>query len=189
MLHSPGDESVVGRIENLQLEDVGQAFLLGKYPIHYHMIGQVSKSYVKNNVVMRSYNRGTTIHGVKNLLVYRNVYWDTAGHTIFVEDAAETDNVIAYNVVAGTKPSFSLLNTDQTPGNFWITHPDNHFIGNRAAGSSNYGFWMDYQETSIGPSFDPNIKPIKSKLGTFKNNVSHSVGNYGLRIFHGHSPD
>ena len=95
MLHSPGDESVVGRIENLQLEDVGQAFLLGKYPIHYHMIGQVNKSYVKNNVIMRSYNRGTTIHGVKNLLVYRNVYWDTAGHTIFVEDAAETDNVIA----------------------------------------------------------------------------------------------
>jgi len=25
-------------------------------------------------------------------------------------------------------------------------------------------------------------------LGTFRDNVSHSVGNYGLRIFHGHSP-
>jgi hypothetical protein len=64
MLHSPGDETVVGRIENVQLEDVGQAFVLGKYPIHYHMIGKVSKSYVKNNVIMRSYNRGTTLHGV-----------------------------------------------------------------------------------------------------------------------------
>ena len=64
MLHSPGDETTVGRIENVQLEDVGQAKELGKYPIHYHMIGKVSKSYVKNNVIMRSYNRGTTLHGV-----------------------------------------------------------------------------------------------------------------------------
>ena len=112
MLHSPGDESVIGRIENLQLNDVGQAFLLGKYPIHYHMIGRVTKSYVRNNAVMRSYNRGTTIHGVKYLRVERNCYWDAMGHTIFVEDAAETKNYIAYNVVAGTKPSFSLLNTD-----------------------------------------------------------------------------
>ena len=64
MLHSPGDETTVGRIENVQLEDVGQAFVNGKYLIHYHMIGKVSKSYVKNNVIMRSYNRGTTLHGV-----------------------------------------------------------------------------------------------------------------------------
>ena len=188
MLHSPGDESVIGRIENLQLNDVGQAFLLGKYPIHYHMIGRVTKSYVRNNAVMRSYNRGTTIHGVKYLRVERNCYWDAMGHTIFVEDAAETKNYIAYNVVAGTKPSFSLLNTDQTPGCFWITHPDNIFVGNRAAGSVNYGYWMDYQDTAIGPSFDPNIKPTLSKLGEFRNNVAHSVGNYGLRIFHGHNP-
>lgn len=26
MLHSPGDESLIGRIENIELTDVGQAF-------------------------------------------------------------------------------------------------------------------------------------------------------------------
>lgn len=186
MLHSPGDESVVGRIENLQLNDVGQAFLLGKYPIHFHMIGRVTKSYVRNNAVMHSYNRGTTIHGVHYLRVERNCYWDVMGHTIFVEDAAETKNLIQYNVVAGTRPSFSLLNTDATPGCFWITHPDNIFVGNRAAGSTNYGYWMDYQDTAMGPSFDPTIIPIESKLGEFRNNVAHSIGKYGLRVFHGH---
>lgn len=186
MIHSPGDETSIGRIENLQLYDVGQAFLLGKYPIHFHMIGRVTKSYVRNNTVRNSYNRGTTIHGVHYLRVSRNTYFNCMGHTIFVEDAAETKNLIEYNVVAGTKPSFSLLNTDQTPGCFWITHPDNIFVGNRAAGSTDYGYWMDYQDTAIGPSFNPNIKPTKSKLGEFRNNVAHSVGAYGLRIFHGH---
>lgn len=112
MLHSPGDETSVGRIENIQFHDVGQAFLLGKYPIHFHMIGRVTKSYVRNNAVRNSYNRGTTLHGVHYLRVSRNTYFNIMGHTIFVEDAAETKNLIEYNVVAGTKPSFSLLNTD-----------------------------------------------------------------------------
>ena len=152
------------------------------------MIGRVTKSYIKNNTVRNSYNRGTTIHGVHYLRVSRNTYYNCMGHTIFVEDAVETRNLIEYNVVAGTKPSFSLLNTDTTPGCFWITHPDNIFVGNRAAGSTAYGFWMDYQDTAINISFDPKIKPTKSKLGEFRNNIAHSVENYGLRIFHGHEP-
>ena len=41
MMASPGDESVRGRIENCEFTDVGQAFKLGRYPIHFHMIGSV----------------------------------------------------------------------------------------------------------------------------------------------------
>lgn len=51
MLHSPGDESVIGRIENCEFFDVGQAFKLGRYPIHFHMIGTVTKSYIKKNSI------------------------------------------------------------------------------------------------------------------------------------------
>ena len=150
------------------------------------MIGRVTKSYIKNNTFRRSFNRGTTIHGVHYLRVSRNTYFDVMGHTIFVEDGAETKNLIEYNVVAGTKESFSLLNTDTTPGCFWITHPDNIFVGNRVAGSTHYGFWMDYQNTAINISFNPNIRPKLSKLGEFRNNVSHSVS-VGLKL-DGHSP-
>lgn len=188
LMAAPGDEGVIGRIENVELNFVGQAFMNGRYPIHFHMVGRVTQSYVRNNAVLHSYNRGTTIHGVKYLRVERNCYWDIMGHAVFVEDAAETKNVIAYNVVAGTKRSFSMLNTDTTPGAFWITHPDNIVIGNRAAGSTNYGFWMDYQDTAIGASYNPRIKPIFAKLGIFRDNVAHSVGHYGLRVHHGHQP-
>jgi hypothetical protein len=51
MIHSPGDESCIGRIENTEFFNVGQAFKLGRYPIHFHMIGTVHKSYVRNNAV------------------------------------------------------------------------------------------------------------------------------------------
>jgi hypothetical protein len=51
MIHSPGDESCIGRIENTEFFNVGQAFKLGRYPIHFHMIGTVHKSYVRNNAI------------------------------------------------------------------------------------------------------------------------------------------
>ena len=121
---------------------------------------------------MRSYNRGTTIHGVKYLRVERNCYWDVMGHAIFTQDGVETKNYIAYNVVAGTKPSFSLLNTDTTPGNFWISHPDNFVIGNRAAGSTAHGFFYKLAGQAAG-----------MKLGKFSNNVAHSIDGGGVYIW------
>ena len=110
------------------------------------------------------------------------------GHTIFIEDAVETKNLIEKNLVMLTQPSWSLLNTDQTPASFWITHPDNMFRGNRAAGSIRYGFWFDTKPNSMGPSFDPNVCPENTALGEFSDNVAHSNGKYGLRIFHNMVP-
>mmetsp|Transcript_29264 Transcript_29264/g.28392 ORF Transcript_29264/g.28392 Transcript_29264/m.28392 type:complete len:776 (-) Transcript_29264:1803-4130(-) len=110
------------------------------------------------------------------------------GHTFFVEDAIETKNYVDGNLAVLTMTSWSLLNTDQTPASFWITNPDNIFRNNHAAGSDRYGFWYDLQPHPTGGSFDPNICPINMKLGEFDNNVAHSNGRYGLRIFHGHVP-
>jgi len=57
------------------------------------------------------------------------------GHNFFIEDGVETKNRLINNLGISTRRSWSLLNTDQTPATFWITHPDNQFEGNRAAGS------------------------------------------------------
>lgn len=184
MLHSPGDESSIGRIEYVELTDVGQAFKLGRYPLHFHMIGTVHKSYVRGNAIHQTYNRAITIHGVHYFRVIRNVAFDTMGHTVFIEDAAETKCLIDGNLIMKTKASFSLINTDQTPASFWITHPDNQFRNNHAAGSDRYGYWYDTQLTAMGPSYDPNICPENSKVGEFRDNVAHSNGRYGFRIFH-----
>ena len=157
MLHSPGDNSLTGRISYAEFYQVGQAFQLGRYPIHFHMIGRVDNSYVKGNAIHHTYNRACTIHGVHYLTVESNVAYETMGHTFFIEDAVETKNLVKNNLAVKTKISWSLLNTDQTPASFWITHPDNQFIGNHAAGSDKYGFWMDFKPNPTGPSYTPNV--------------------------------
>lgn len=103
MLHSKGDESVIGRIENIELVDVGQAFQLGRYPIHFHMIGTVHNSYVKSNSIHNTYNRAITIHGVHYLRVINNLAYKAMGHNFFIEDAIETKNYIEKNCAIDTR--------------------------------------------------------------------------------------
>ena len=66
----------------------------------------------------------------------------------------------------------------------WITHPNNIFVENVVAGSDAYGFWFDMQNTSVGPSYSPNICPVGETLGEFRDNTAHSTHKYGLRIHH-----
>lgn len=46
-LHSQGDDSLIGRLEYIEMTDVGQAFKIGRYAVHFHMIGAVHKSYCR----------------------------------------------------------------------------------------------------------------------------------------------
>ncbi len=65
------------------------------------------------------------------------------GHNFFLQDGIEKNNRFINNLAVSTLPSWSLMNTDQTPASFWITNPNNYFEGNHAAGSEMYGFWFD----------------------------------------------
>ena len=42
MMHSPGDDSTIARIEYAEFYRCGQAAHFGRYPIHFHMIGRVT---------------------------------------------------------------------------------------------------------------------------------------------------
>jgi hypothetical protein len=98
MLHSPGDELTIGRFSHMECFMCGQAFNLGRYPIHLHMMGNVRKSYIKGCAVHRTFNRAVTIHGVSHFRVLNNVAYDNMGHAFFFEDAAETHNRVEGNL-------------------------------------------------------------------------------------------
>jgi hypothetical protein len=184
MLHSPGgNDSTVGRFSNVECAQCGQAFNLGRYPIHMHMIGAVHQSYVRNCSIHHAFNRAVTIHGVHWFKLEHTVAFDVLGHTFFMEDGVETKNTLHHNLGLVTRKADSLLNSDATPATFWITNPDNFITDNAAAGSDRYGFWFDLPVHPGGASATSFVCPQGLPLGQFERNRAHSNGRYGLRIF------
>ena len=51
------------------------------------------------------------------------------------------------------------------PASFWITNPDNNYIGNRAAGSDHCNFWMKLDAHPTGASATDSICPTGVPLG------------------------
>ena len=65
-------------------------FRLGRYPIHFHMNGDMSQSYVKSSSVHKAFNRAINIHNSHNILLKNNVIYDIMGGALFLEDGIET---------------------------------------------------------------------------------------------------
>ncbi len=56
--------------------NAGQAFRLGRYPIHFHMNGNMSSSYVKSSSIHQTFNRAINIHASNYLTVQDNVIYN-----------------------------------------------------------------------------------------------------------------
>ncbi|XP_062266639.1 PKHD1 like 1, tandem duplicate 1 [Platichthys flesus] len=191
MFHAPrpNENLVIGRIEHVQIYNAGQAFRLGRYPIHWHLMGNVDyKSYVRGCAIHQTFNRAVTIHNTHRLLVERNVIYDIMGGAFFIEDGIETENILQYNLAVFVKQSTSLLNDDVTPAAYWVTNPNNIVRHNAAAGGTHFGFWYRMHTHPDGPSYDPNVCQKKVPLGEFFNNTVHSQGWFGIWIFADYFP-
>ena len=62
--------------------------------------------------------------------------------TIFIEEA-ETKKRSEDSLIIQSKHSWALPDNDQSPSSFWITHPDNVFVGSHAAGPDRYGLGFE----------------------------------------------
>ncbi|KAK7490147.1 hypothetical protein BaRGS_00018669 [Batillaria attramentaria] len=136
-------------VQHAELYHVGQQAHLGSYPLHFHMCDDASGSWVRNNSIHHSFSRCVTVHGTDYAEVSDNACYDHLGHGYFLEDSAEQNNVFRGNLGIGTQHG-TLLLSDRKPeqceemelkrlfcdglATFWITHPNNVFENNVAAG-------------------------------------------------------
>lgn len=183
------------RVENVQLTRMGQLGVNRRYPLHFHMLGDASTSYVRNNSLHGLFNRCVTVHGTRNLVLRGNVASGTVGHCFFLEDGAEVGNVLENNLGLGTRSAAAgqaVLPSDRgVPGaaTFWITNPDNTLSGNVAAGGDGTGFWYGLPQNPTGLSASASVWPRRTALRLFKDNVAHSYVERGLNVDDGPRPD
>ncbi len=187
-------------LHGVELRRMGQLGLLGRYPVHWHLMGdQGAQSAMTRSSVHGSFNRCVTIHGTNGVWVEDVVAYDAQGHCFFIEDGVERGNVLYRNValmIRRPTHEAALLASDRHhlgPAAFWITNPDNVVIGNVAASSQGTGFWYALPEHPTGPSYDlfddANVWPRRTPLGRFVANVAHSNGSVGLHVDNGPSAD
>ena len=177
-------------IDGAELTRMGQKGDLG-HPLHWHMLGDASGQYVTNTSIHVTYNKGMTIHGTQNTWVEGNVIHDTIGHGFYFEDGSEFGNVLKDNLGITTRAAESVgaapIGSDHTAvSTYWVTNPDNHLIGNHAAGSDEVGFWIlsqdDVEGVSAQSGLYDNYSPRAQTPGQWVGNSSHSNGADGIFI-------
>ncbi len=190
MIHAPAQNQglVRARFGYVEVTHAGQAFRLGRYPIHFHLNGNVTGSYVRGCGIHHTFNRAVTIHAVDYLLVEKNVAFNIMGHAYFTEDGIEQFNIIQDNLGVFVRASSSLLNVDITPATFWLVNPNNIVRRNAAAGGTHFGFWYRLPQNPEGPSFTSSVCPRQLPLGEFTDNSAHSFGWYGIWVFRQYHP-
>jgi cell migration-inducing and hyaluronan-binding protein len=178
-------------VEGVELYHMGQRAKLARYPMHWHMAGDVTGQYFRNSSVWRTFSRCVTVHGSDNATVKDNVCYDHAGHGYFLEDGAETGNLIEGNLgLTSHDPGAGvrLLPSDESPATFWCTNPANTVRGNVAAGSEGFGFWYALPAAPTGLSTGAPDRPQTTPLGSFTGNVAHSNHQGGLFVDNGPLP-
>jgi hypothetical protein len=164
---------------------------MGRYPIHFHLSGNVDGAVVSKNTIRASNQRCVVAHGTHNLTISDNVAFDTMGHCYMTEDGGEIDNVFVRNLGALTRAATRVVRQGETdissPSTFWCSNPVNEWVGNVAAGCEANGFWFELQESVRSPTslmpLSAGMNPRRMPLKLFRDNVSHSNQNHGLRTY------
>ena len=186
-------------VDGVEFSRGGKLGVLGEYPFHWHLAGDVPGQYLRNSSIHHSFQRCVTLHGTNYAEVTNNVCFDHLGHGFFFENGNEVKNVVRRNlgmlsrrVDAGKGLLDSDMRSEQTqrfsaPATFWVTHPDNDVSQNVASGSEGTGFWMAFSQgirCGAGPSphacdgpagAGNNVFPARQNTLRFSDNIAHSA--------------
>ncbi len=186
-----------GGISYARFAHLGKEGVLGRYPIHFHLVGDSMRgSAVKGVAVVDSHNRWVTIHGTQYLIVQDCVGYRSVGHGYFLEDGTEVFNLLDRNLAVqaclGKSLPKQVLSFDPNEGaGFWWANGLNTITRNVTTENDEYGYRYDMQKRS---NFDPTLairQPDGSEkmvdvrtipIWRFEDNEAHSEGFYGMVV-------
>ncbi len=153
-----------GSISYAEFRHLGKLDTLGKYPIHYHLVGASMRgSSLVGVSVWDSHNRWITVHGTQYLVVKDCIGYKGVGHGFFLEDGTEVYNIFDRNLAVqalGGKPlPKQVLPYDGNLGSgFWWANSLNTFTRNVAAECDEDGFRLEVVERD---DFNPELNILQ----------------------------
>jgi hypothetical protein len=177
-------------IDGVEMRRMGQSGTLGRYPLHWHMLGEAAGHAVRNSAIWQSSQRCIVLHATHGVQLQNNICHDVAGHAFFLEDAVERRNVIEGNLALMVRSPAQgrALKLHEMPvsmagaSGFWISNPDNTVRGNVAADAQGNGFWLSFARRPERASASVAILPDRLPFGVFDDNVAHSNGAVGINL-------
>ena len=195
--HTMYHRASAGGISYAEFRHLGKEGVLGKYPIHFHLVRDTMRgSGVLGASIWDSRNRWVTIHGTDYLVVRDTVGYQSVGHGFFLEDATETYNLIDRNLAVGAcrgkRLPEQVLRFDPNDGaGFWWANGRNSLVRNVSCENDEYGFRFEIARRS---DFDPRLR-VRGSDGRleirdvrtipffrFEDNEAHSEGLYGFNF-------
>jgi len=185
-----------GSISYAEFRHLGKKGVLGKYPIHLHLLrdGMRSGGGVIGASIWDSQNRFMAIHGTDFLLVRDCVGYKSVGHGFFLEDGTEQYNVLDRNLAVqalqGKRLPNQVLTFDANDGaGFWWANGRNTLTRNVSCENHKYGFRFEIARArgkdpvfSVrqpdGSFADRDVRTIP--FLRFEDNESHSEGLYSF---------
>ncbi|WP_241180040.1 G8 domain-containing protein [Humisphaera borealis] len=195
--HTMYHRDSIGGISYAEFRHLGKDGVLGKYPIHFHLVRDTMRgSGVIGASIWDSHNRWVTIHGTDHLIVRDCVGYQSRGHGYFLEDATEQWNLLDRNLAVqafGSAPlPKQVLSYDPNDGaGFWWANGRNTLTRNVSCENDRYGYHFQIVKTSV---FDPVMQlrgPDGKSAGQdvravpflrFEDNESHGNGLFGFRF-------
>ncbi len=198
--HTMYHRGSAGAVSYAEFRHLGKEGVLGRYPIHYHLVGATMRgSYVLGASIWDSRNRWVAIHGTNYLVVRDCVGYRSVGHGFFLEDGTEVYNVLDRNLAvqafAGRPLPRQMLPFDQNEGGgFWWANSHNTFTRNVTCENDRYGYRF---EATPGERFRPTLRVLQPD-GRFlltdirtlpfvrcEDNEAHCDGLYGFNLGEG----
>ena len=186
-----------GGISYARFAHLGKEGVLGRYAIHFHLIGDTMRgSQVLGASIVDSHNRWITIHGTQYLVVRDCVGFQSVGHGYFMEDGTEIYNLLDRNLgvqsYAAKKLPKQVLPFDQNDGAaFWWSNGRNTIVRNSACENDQYGYRFDIQNSkSFSTTLpitmpDGKTQPVDVRtigIWRFEDNESHTEGLAGMVV-------
>ncbi len=196
--HTMYHRGSAGSISYAEFRHLGKKNVLGRYAIHFHLIGNTMRgSSVVGASIWDSHNRWLTIHGTNYLVVRDCVGYQSIGHGFFMEDGTEVFNVLdrclAIQALRGKRLPHQVLPFDANDGaGFWWANSLNTFTRNVTCENEEYGYRFEATPSS---GFDitslevmqPDGSIRKTDVRTlpfvrFEDNEAHCDGLYGINL-------